>query len=84
MQTNLLNNEHPSTIICPITTRVQPKAKILRIHLKKGEACLMQDSDIIVDQKRAIDNKRLKDHLGEIADKNKQLLLENLRIIVLE
>jgi len=44
----------------------------------------MQDSDIIVDQIRAIDNNRLKEHLGEISDKNKQLLLENLRIIVLE
>ena len=84
VQTNLLNRKHPSTVVCPITTRVQPKAKILRIHLKKGEAGLMKDSDIIVDQIRAIDNKRLKDHLGEISDKNKKRLLESLRIIVLE
>ncbi|HDZ84613.1 MAG TPA: type II toxin-antitoxin system PemK/MazF family toxin, partial [Nitrospirae bacterium] len=52
VQTNLLNKEHPSTIICPVTTRVQPKAEILRIHLKKGEAGLKKDSDIIVDQIR--------------------------------
>jgi mRNA interferase MazF len=84
VQTNLLNEAHPSVIICPITTRINHKAKILRIHLKKGEAGLKSDSDIIVDQIRAIDNRRLRDHLGEISDKNKQLLLNSLRLLILE
>jgi len=84
IQTNLLNNEHPSTIICPVTTQVQPKARILRIHLKKGEAGLKKDSDIIVDQIRAIDNKRFKEHLGVISAKNKKRLLESLKLLVLE
>jgi mRNA interferase MazF len=84
IQTNLLNEDHPSTIICPITTKVNPEAKILRIHLKKGEAGLQKDSDIIVDQLRSIDNKRFRDHLGEISEKNKQRLLESLKILVLE
>ena len=84
VQTNLLNPEHPSTIVCPITTHVQAKANILRVHLKKHEAGLKKDSDIIVDQIRAIDNKRFKEHLGEISDNNKKLLLKNLKILVLE
>ncbi len=84
VQTNLLNEYHPSTIICPITTKIHPEAAILRIHLKKGEAGLEKDSDIIVDQMRSIDNKRFRGHLGEISDKNKQLLLGSLRILVLE
>jgi mRNA interferase MazF len=84
IQTNLLNEDHPSTIICPITTKVQPEAHILRIHLMKGEAGLQSDSDIIVDQIRSIDNKRFRDHLGEISDKNKQRLLASLKILVLE
>ena len=84
IQTNLLNNEHPSTIICPVTTRVQPKAKILRVHLKKGEASLKKDSDIIVDQIRAIDNKRFKEHLGVISTKNKKRLLQSLELLILE
>lgn len=84
VQTNLLNQEHPSVIICPITTRVNHQAKILRIHLKKGEAGLKSDSDIIVDQIRAIDNKRLREQLGEISDKNKHLLLNSLRLLILE
>jgi mRNA interferase MazF len=84
IQTNLLNEDHPSTIICPITTKVQPEAQILRIHLKKGEAGLQNDSDIIVDQIRSIDNKRFRDHIGEISEKNKQRLLGSLKILVLE
>ena len=84
VQTNLLNEDHPSTIVCPITTKIHPEAAILRIHLKKGEAGLDKDSDIIVDQMRSIDNKRFRDHLGEISDKNKQLLLASLRILILE
>ncbi len=84
VQTNLLNQEHPSVIICPITSQVNRKANILRIHLKRGEAGLKSDSDIIVDQIRAIDNRRIREHLGEIADKNKQLLLKSLRLLILE
>ncbi len=84
VQTNLLNQEHPSTIVCPITTHVQPTSHILRVHLKKHEAGLKKDSDIIVDQIRAIDNKRFQEHLGEISDNNKKLLLKNLRILILE
>lgn len=84
VQTDLLNGEHPSTIICPITTKVNPAAEILRVHLKKGEAGLKTASDILIDQIRAIDNRRLREHLGEISSENKQELLKNLKIIILE
>jgi len=84
VQTNLLNQAHPSVIISPITTQINHKAKILRIHLKRGEAGLKSDSDIIVDHIRAIDNRRLREHLGKISDKNKQLLLNSLRLLILE
>ena len=57
VQTNLLNKlSHPSTIVCPITSHVSPKANILRVHLKKEAAGLEKDSDIMLDQVRAIDN----------------------------
>lgn len=84
VQSNLLNEAHPSTMICPVTTNVQPKAEILRIHLKKGESGLKKASDIIVDQIRAIDNRRFKDHIGVISESNKKALLHSLRIIILE
>lgn len=84
VQTNLLNDDHPSTIICPITTHVQPKSNILRVHLKVSESGLKKESDIIVDQIRAIDNRRFKEQIGELSSENKKLLLKNLRIVVLE
>ena len=60
IQTDLLNKvPHPSTIICPLTTQIEPEAEILRVHLKKGTANLNSDCDILIDQLRAIDNKRL-------------------------
>ena len=59
VQTDLLNKYHPSTIICPITTNVKMDTEILRVHLKKGSAKLKEDCDIMIDQVRAIDNKRL-------------------------
>ena len=62
-QINFLNNIHPRTVVCPITTNVIQNSKLLRVHLKKGEAGLNQNSDILIDQVRAIDNRRFKKRL---------------------
>ena len=37
IQTDLLNDSHLSTIICPITTNIQPEIELLRVHLKKNQ-----------------------------------------------
>jgi mRNA interferase MazF len=67
IQTNLLNKiPHPSTIVCPITTNVEKEADILRVHLKKGMANMHEDCDIMIDQIRAIDNKRLIKKVGDL------------------
>ncbi|MBL7960058.1 type II toxin-antitoxin system PemK/MazF family toxin [bacterium] len=84
IQTDLLNQIHPSTIVCPVSTNVHPESDLLRVHLRKGEAGLEKPSDILVDQVRAIDNKRFVKHLGIISDRNKLKLLDNLKILVLE
>jgi mRNA interferase MazF len=83
IQTNLLNQiPHPSTIICPITTNVKLDSDILRIHLKKGEANLHQDCDVMIDQIRAIDNNRLIKKVGDLPKKLIETLKENLMIII--
>lgn len=64
LQTDLLNAAHPSTVVLPLTTNVQPEATLLRVHFKKGEAGLSADSDALVDQLRAMDNRRLRRALG--------------------
>ena len=84
IQTNLLNNTHPSTMICPMSTKIVPEATILRIHIPKGETGLNKDSDILVDQIRAIDNHRFKKHIGKQNTHHQEKLLENLKILILE
>lgn len=67
IQTDLLNNiSHPSTIICPLTTNINKDVDILRVHIKKGTANLKKNCDIMIDQMRAIDNKRLMNRVGKL------------------
>jgi len=83
IQTNLLNKiPHPSTIVCPITTNVKKDSEILRVHLKKGTANLHQACDIMIDQIRAIDNKRLTKRLGVLSDELIGLVKENIQIVL--
>jgi mRNA interferase MazF len=81
VQTDLLNSEHPSTIICPITTNVQPTSTILRVHLKRGMTKLKEDCDIMIDQVRAIDKKRLQKKMGAIPGELEEIVKQNLKII---
>lgn len=80
VQTDLLNETHQSTLICPVTTNVKKEIKLLRVHLKKGQ--LDKLSDILVNQVRAIDNKRLLKKLGQLTKEQKQQLKANLRIML--
>ena len=81
-QTNLLNNEHPSTIVCPVTTNVEKESEILRVHIKKGTANLKIESDIMIDQIRAIDNRRLLNKIGELPKDLQLKVKENIKIII--
>jgi mRNA interferase MazF len=54
----LLNAGHPSTLVIPLTTNLMDDAEPLRIRVPAGSG-LTRDSDLLVDQLRAIDNRRL-------------------------
>jgi mRNA interferase MazF len=83
VQTNLLNKvSHPSTIICPISTNVQNDSDILRVHLKKGMANLDENCDIMIDQIRAIDNKRLLNKVGDLPSILISEVKENIGIVL--
>ncbi len=83
VQTNLLNKiPHPSTIVCPLTTNIKKESEILRVHLKKGAANLHQDCDIMIDQIRAIDNKRLIKKMGDLPGDLVILVKENMQIVI--
>jgi mRNA interferase MazF len=66
IQTDLLNEaDHPSTWVIPCTTQVVGD-NALRVHLPKGIAGNSRDCDLMIDQSRAIDNRRLKRRLGSL------------------
>ena len=54
----LLDAGHPSTIIIPLTMHTQDDAEPLRIRVVASDR-LRQDSDLLVDQIHAIDDRRL-------------------------
>ncbi len=67
VQTDMLNDVHRSTIVCPLTTNIKDSS-ILRVHVTSSqETGLLEDSDILVDQIQAIDNRRLKKFLGKLS-----------------
>ncbi len=69
----LLDAGHPSTIIIPLTTNLTEDAEPLRIRIKARDR-LKKDSDLLIDQIRAIDNNRLAD--GPLAQLDAKLLDE--------
>jgi len=65
IQTNLLNQlNHPSTLILPISSHLTPEENILRVRLSIGKNGLDKDSEILIDQIRALDNRRFLEKLG--------------------
>lgn len=54
----LLDASHPSTVIIPLTTNVIDDAEPLRIRIP-ASGRMRRDSDLLIDQLRAIDNRRL-------------------------
>jgi len=55
---SLMDTEHPSTLIIPLTTQLIDHAEPLRLRIS-AEHKLRQNSDLLIDQLRAIDNRRL-------------------------
>jgi mRNA interferase MazF len=82
VQTDILNKIHPSTLICPITTNVKIESQILRVHLKKGTAKVKESCDVMIDQLRAIDNKRLIKKIGVLPTEHAERVKENIKIVL--
>lgn len=82
IQTDLLNEvEHPSTWILPCTTRLTGES-VLRVSLPKGIAGNRQDCEVMIDQSRAIDNRRFVRALKPIPRIVLREVEEKLRLVV--
>lgn len=82
IQSDVLNKIHPSTIICPITSNIRKNVNILRVNLLNGVGGLNKDSAIMIDQVRAIDNKRLIKRIGILSSPEIENVKNNLRIVI--
>lgn len=80
VQTDLLNEFHLSTLICPITSNVKSEIEHLRVHLNKNQ--LDKLSDVLVDQIRAIDNSRLLKRLSKLTKAQQLKLKSNIKIVL--
>jgi len=81
VQTDLLNDAgHPSTWVLPCTTRLSGE-NLLRVVLPRGIAGNREECEVMIDQSRAIDNRRLvralkplpRSILGEVVEKLRTL-----------
>ena len=83
IQTNLLNHlDHPSTLICPITTQLSAEENILRVRLNSEGTGLEKGSEILVDQIRALDNRRFLEKLGKLNTEKALELREKLGTVM--
>jgi len=81
VQTDLLNKHHPSTLVCPLTTSVQPGSEILRVHLAAGDFGMEVASDIMIDQVRAIDNQRFIRKVGKLGQGLEEKIKFSLSVV---
>ena len=83
IQTNLLNQVgHPSTLICPITSQISEDENILRVRIDQKDTGLDQESEILVDQIRALDNRRFLEKLGKISKEKALELRTKLKAVM--
>lgn len=79
----LLDANHSTTIIIPLTTNLIDDAEPLRIRIC-AEARLQHDSDLLVDQVRAIDNSRLiEGPLLNIGSSRLQFVIQSLQQLLI-
>jgi mRNA interferase MazF len=83
IQTDLLNEiGHPSTLVCPLTTKTIDGAFPLRIAVAVKNTELQKASDILVDQMSAIDNRRFSTYLGKLDEMTIVLLKTALKQVL--
>jgi mRNA interferase MazF len=84
MQSNLLNNVgHPSTTILPLTTQLTEDAAPLRYRVISRDG-LESDSDVMLDQTRTIDNRRISSEMLTFLTDNEMGEIELYWRIVLD
>jgi mRNA interferase MazF len=83
IQSNLVNEAgYPSTIVIPATSKLVEEPGILRFRLRKGEAALERDSDLLLGQLIAVANESLYKEIGSLPENMIEEVERRVRIIL--
>ena len=83
IQSNLLNGaDHPSTTVIPLTTRLVNNAAPLRYRVSARDQ-LRSNSEVMLDQVRTIDNRRISNEVLAILTGQELAIVEDYLKIVL-
>ena len=82
IQSDLLNNVHPSTIVCPITTNIKKGVNILRVNMEKGEGGMKKERSVMIDQISTIENKRFVKKIGNLPKPLQAKVIGNIKIVL--
>ena len=84
VQADALNEAHFTTIVCSLTTNIK-KVPFLRVHVPATSLSgLSKDSDVMIDQVRSIDIRRLKKHLGRLNEVQSLEVIKSLSVLINE
>ena len=62
--------------------KCETESHILRVHLKKGIGKVKDNCDIMINQLRVINNKRLIEKMGDLPDDISERMKEIIRIVL--
>lgn len=83
IQSDLLNSAyHPSTTVIPITSRLVENAAPLRFRITARDE-LRSDSEVMLDQARTIDNRRISNEVLTVLTRRELVEIEEYLRIVL-
>ena len=82
LQIDRANVASPHTIIAPFTTRIRRPLLPSHVLIPAGAGGLSQDSVVLCEQIRVVDQRRIIRVLGHLDDPHMQALAEALRIIL--
>lgn len=83
LQSDLVSEAgYPSTVVIPTTTSLVEDPGILRLRLRKGEAGLERDSDLLLGQLIAVANESFRQEIGTLPKSMIEEIEKRVRIIL--
>ncbi len=80
VQSNLFNEQHPSVILCPVSSELTGLT-LLRLAISKSETTgLRKDSEVMIDKVTAVTRSRIKQRIGRLSRAQISSLDDGLRL----